>query len=243
LRNTNCAGVSNLLTSVVEVYALGTISLAIVYLFLTLFSIAGPFVVDYLSPKRAITFGIAPYVLYLICCVVAIAQPEEEILAWILLCFGSAAVGTSAAFLWVGQGVYLARSAELYAIANGEERGSSLGHFNGIFFGIFSLNQIFGNLTSSLLLDQASVSTTVVFLIFFGVAVVGFFYSFRLAKLPLKATTDLLDKRVSLRESAANMMALWSDQRLQLLIPLFMLSGTTASFLSGDFTGSFFFLQ
>ena len=106
---TGFSGVSNLLTSVVEVPSLGTISLSIVYLFLTVFSIAGPYVVGQLAPHRSVQCSIGPYVIYLICCVIAIDRPDDEAVAWAVLCFGSAVVGIAAAFLWVGQGVYLAR--------------------------------------------------------------------------------------------------------------------------------------
>jgi hypothetical protein len=49
-------------------------------------------------------------------------------------------------------GTYLTRAATNYALAKGEKKDSAMGFFNGIFFGIFQMNQVIGNLIAGFIL-------------------------------------------------------------------------------------------
>ena len=68
---------------------------------------------------------------------------------------GAALVGLSASFLWIAQGMYITESATGHAILNQEEdKKSSLGLFNGIFFAFFQFTQLSSNLAASILLNN-----------------------------------------------------------------------------------------
>jgi hypothetical protein len=60
-------------------------------------------------------------------------------------------LGLGAALLWIGQSVYVAMSTIEYEQVNDQPASSAAGFVNGLFFGLFQLNQTAGNLLAACL--------------------------------------------------------------------------------------------
>lgn len=72
---------------------------------------------------------------------------------WVTLVPGALVLGIGASIIWAAQGAYVTNAALAYAHVSGKPPRSSIGLFNGIFFGIFQLSMLIGNLISSLILS------------------------------------------------------------------------------------------
>ncbi|RHY24242.1 hypothetical protein DYB32_008925, partial [Aphanomyces invadans] len=103
----------------------------------------------------------------------------------------SAAVllGLSASVLWISQASYLTDLSVVYATIKGEPVISSMGHFNGLFYGIFNMSGITGNLISSLVLDWLQWPKTTLFLIYTCLGLSGTALFILLPTLPKKHAT------------------------------------------------------
>jgi MFS family permease len=235
------SAIQNLQTSFLEVDLVKTVSPAILYLVFTLFSIPGPAVVSKLGAKWSLFIAFVLMCTWCAANAVVIEYPENEPLAYAFLIPSSALVGLGASFLWVAQGSYLTRNAALYSLSKGEDEAAHIGLFNGIFFGIFQMTQISGNITASILLDVVGATKFALFVIFLISAAIGTALSFFLR--PVKDTVSA-DQAASNASKTSmdivhDMTALWKDYRLQLMIPIIMYSGLEQGFIWGDFTANY----
>jgi len=234
------SAIQNLQTTFLEQDLVKTVSPAILYLVFTGFSIPGPAVVSRLGAKWSLFIAMIFFSTWCAANTVVIEYPENVGLAWGFLIPSSALVGLGASFLWVAQGSYLTRNAALYSVSKGMEESASLGFFNGIFFGIFQMTQISGNILASILLDVVGASKTVLFVIFLISAFIGTTLVFFLRDVPDTNAAQAADsaKKTSW-DIAQDMIALWKDYKLQLLIPIIMYSGLEQGFIWGDFTANY----
>ncbi|XP_078698581.1 protein unc-93 homolog A-like isoform X1 [Branchiostoma floridae x Branchiostoma belcheri] len=138
----------NLQSSINRARNLGLTSLAVIYG--TLIP-AGPFLAPvamrYLGLKWTITGSMVTYMIF------TIANYWSEFYTVIP---ASILLGVGAACLWAANGAYLTRLATRYAAVTGQDKAAAISMFFGIFFCIFQTSQVWGNLISSLVLQQGA---------------------------------------------------------------------------------------
>jgi MFS family permease len=83
-------------------------------------------------------------------------------------------IGIGASILWTAQGAYISNCAALHEQAHGLPATSTLGYFNGLFFSLFQVNQLVGNLLAALLF-KADVSQRTIFIIMTTICAFGCF--------------------------------------------------------------------
>ncbi|KAI4341825.1 hypothetical protein MLD38_026503 [Melastoma candidum] len=140
---------------------LGTISLGILYVSFTFFSIVASLVVRGIGPKNAVILGTTGYWLF----VAANLKPT-----WFTMVPASLYLGFTASIIWVGQGTYLTSIARSHAKDHNLHEGKVIGSFNGEFWMMFASHQFVGNLVSLALLNDDEVGsmsgTTLLFTVF-----------------------------------------------------------------------------
>jgi hypothetical protein len=128
-----------------------------------------------------------------------------------------------------------------------------MGLFNGIFFGIFQMSQVIGNIIGAVVLanKKSDDSTQFLFYIFLSVAGVGVLILCLLRPehhsnpsadtesetRPLKDGEEGPSQN-SLKERILSVLLLLKDWRMVLMIPPIFYSGLEMGFLAGDFTSS-----
>ncbi|ELR13602.1 uncharacterized protein ACA1_037740 [Acanthamoeba castellanii str. Neff] len=181
--------------------------------------------------------------------------------AWGTLIPAAVVLGCGAGVLWTAQGSYLTAAASNYARSQNKESKSAMGLFTGIFFCIFQLTQVVGNLVAGCIFmyggsnqDQAR---DILFYIFLGVAVVGVLLFLTLGKEVTEKErkgTDASDRLLVERQgvnselvgtrpgiasrvfgNAGDVLRLLMDPRMLLMVPVCIYSGMEQSFVPGDF--------
>ncbi|CAK7333835.1 unnamed protein product [Dovyalis caffra] len=190
---------------------LGTISLGILYVSFTFFSLVASLVVRFLGSKNAVLLGTSGYWLF----IAANLKPN-----WYTMVPASLYLGFAASIIWVGQGTYLTSTALSHARDCHSHEGTVIGNFNGEFWGLFASHQFVGNLLSlailrtgtvcAILLEGSTSSITLLFLVFLC--------SMTLVSLLKSVITPLL------------------DIRMLLTIPLIAYSGLQQAFVWAEFT-------
>ncbi|KAJ4851170.1 hypothetical protein Tsubulata_035695, partial [Turnera subulata] len=120
----------NLETTINTEGNLGTISLGILYVSFTFFSLVASLVVRALGSKNAIVLGTTGYTMV----------PASLYL------------GFAASIIWVGEGTYLTSTARSHARDFELHEGTVIGLFNGEFWMMFASHQLIGNLISLFIL-------------------------------------------------------------------------------------------
>lgn len=218
---------------------LGSVSLGVLYLSLTVCSVGAAYPVRWLGSKRGILLGLSGYWIY----IMANIFPS-----WYTMIPAALFLGFTASLLWVAEGTYITCAAKSHAAQVKLSEESVIGKFNGEFWGLFACNQVVGNLLSLIILQSGkgasansseTSSSTWLLLIFLGCMLVGtglcFFLDSQadLSKQSLAAGTDsTLDGFVN------TALSLMIDKRLLLLLPLLVYSGLQQAFIWGDFTGN-----
>ncbi|KAI6673996.1 hypothetical protein NL676_001902 [Syzygium grande] len=127
---------------------LGTISLGILHVSFTSFSSVASLAIRSLGPKNAILLGTTGYTMVPACLY----------------------LGFAASIIWVGQGTYLTSTARIHAKDRSLHEGTSIGAFNGEFWGMFASHQVVGNLVSLAVLreetDGSASGTKLLFIVF-----------------------------------------------------------------------------
>jgi len=121
----------------------------------TAFNFVVSFVVTALGTKTCLIAGAFTYALF----VAANIHYVEG-----LLYASSALMGVGASVLWTAQGAYISNCAALHEQANNLPATSTLGYFNGLFFSLFQVNQLVGNLLAAILF-KADVSQQTIFIV------------------------------------------------------------------------------
>nr|GLL25808.1 UNC93-like protein 3 [Ipomoea trifida] len=214
---------------------LGTISLGVLYLSFTVFSIVASLVVRKIGSKNALLLGTTGYWLF----IAANLKPS-----WYTMIPASLYLGFAAAIIWVGQGTYLTSTAESHASDHNLHEGTVIGKFNGEFWGIFASHQVVGNLITLALLRDGTGGgtgdTTVLFIVFLCSMTLGTilmcFLSRRNAKeeaSPQHSSVSFLSSVVS---SSKSIISLLLDIRMLLVVPLIAYSGLQQAFVWAEFT-------
>jgi hypothetical protein len=141
---------------------LGDESLGVLYGSVALFVFAGPPIVDALGTKVTMIVGAVGYVAYMLSLI--------HIIPGVVL-FMSTIIGFGAAILWIAEGEFIKEN------STAETRGIA----NGIFWCLFQLNQICGNLVTYLVFPHLS-STSMLYVGFSVVGAVGTAMLFLLRK-------------------------------------------------------------
>ncbi|GMH10158.1 hypothetical protein Nepgr_011999 [Nepenthes gracilis] len=214
---------------------LGTISLGILYVSFTIFSLLASLVVQVIGSKTALVLGTTGYWLF----TAANLKPR-----WYTMVPASVYLGFTASIIWVGQGTYLTSTARNHAKECNLHEGTVIGNFNGEFWGIYASHQVIGNLVTLFLLRDTSEGgtsgTTVLFVVFLFTMALGTilmsFLSKRDGKGENKPRGPSMTFSSAVVSISKSVMAPLLDIRLLLIIPLFAYSGLQQAFVWAEFT-------
>lgn len=231
----------NLESSLHPNHGLGSISLGVLYLSLTISSLAAPLVVIWLGSKQAIVWGLSGYWAF----IAANLYPT-----WYTMIPASLLLGFTASILWVAEGTYLTCAAKSHAAVCNVSEAAALGSFNGVFWGVYASNQVIGNLLTLVMLSheknsdmrphETSPGTMLLFSVFLGCLSVGTVLAFC-----LRSHTDLIRLRPVVdsprpggpdRDFVRATFTLLYENRMLLFILLLVYTGLQQAFIWGDFT-------
>ncbi|CAI0471771.1 unnamed protein product [Linum tenue] len=225
----------NLETTVNSQGDLGTISLGILYVSFTIFSVTASSVVRALGSKYAIVLGTTGYWLF----IAANLKPS-----WYTMVPASVYLGFAASIIWVGQGTYLTSTARSHASDHNLHEPTVIGSFNGEFWGMFAAHQFVGNLISLALLtdgsDGSTSGTTLLFVVFLCFMTLGTILMCFISKRDGKrgeaaaeSPNGFCSSFVSLTKGIITPLL---DIRMWLIIPLIAYSGLQQAFVWAEFT-------
>ncbi|KAJ7977095.1 UNC93-like protein 3 [Quillaja saponaria] len=215
---------------------LGTISLGILYLSFTFFSLVASVVVRLLGSKNALILGTTGYWLF----IAANLRPT-----WYTMVPASVYLGFTASIIWVGEGTYLTSTAQGHATDYNLHEGAVIGNFNGEFWGLFACHQLIGNLVSLALLrdgkEGSTSGTTLLFIVFLFSMTLGTilmcFLSKNSGNEKQVGQSDAADSVYSSLISLPKLLSrTLSDVRMLLIIPLIAYSGLQQAFVWAEFT-------
>ncbi|XP_010543326.1 PREDICTED: UNC93-like protein 3 [Tarenaya hassleriana] len=214
---------------------LGTISLGILYLSFTFFSMVASFVVRLIGSKNSLVLGTTGYWLF----VAANLKPS-----WLTMVPASLYLGFSASIIWVGQGTYLTSIARSHAKDHGLLEGPVLGIFMGEFWAMFACHQLFGNLVTLALLrdgkEGSTSSTSLLMMVFLFSMTLGTILMFFIKKCETEDGRESEGSSVGFCDSLVTLPRMiitpLLDIRMLLIIPLLAYSGLQSAFVWAEFT-------
>ncbi|KAF2071472.1 hypothetical protein CYY_007206 [Polysphondylium violaceum] len=199
---------------------LGFLSLSILYGFLSFSNFFSPMVVLKAGEKISLIIGTLAYVLYIAANIKV--TPET-------LCIASGILGIGGAILWTAQGSFVIRCST----------EKTLGLHTGIFFALFQVNQIIGNLGTGVLLNHG-LNLSILFIILSAVCASSIF-GFLLLGNPIKVDENgvplVLEKQddIPMKQRLMATVNILKERPIQLLIPALFYSGISQSFFFGVF--------
>ncbi|KAN0029755.1 hypothetical protein ACTA71_007892 [Dictyostelium dimigraforme] len=199
---------------------IGSDSLAVLYAFLSVTNFISPFVILNLGERLSLIVGTLTYSAY-IAANIKVLVPT--------LYASSVLLGIGGAVLWTAQGSFVIRCST----------ESTIGANTGLFFALFQVNQIIGNLGAAALIDKAGLGNEVLFLIFLGVSLSSLIGFSALGK-PIKMNDkgQIIEKEnqtMSIKDRLLSTVVLFKDRPIQLLIVPLLYSGISQSFFFGIF--------
>ncbi|XP_048439641.1 UNC93-like protein 3 isoform X2 [Pyrus x bretschneideri] len=210
----------NLETSVNTEDDLGTISLGILYLSFTFFSMVASPVVRALGSKNALIIGTTGYWLFI---------AANLLPSWYTMVPAALYLGFAASIIWVGQGTYLTSTARIHAKDYNLHEGTVIGHFNGEFWGMFATHQGGSNNGTTLLFSVFLISMTL------GTILMCFLH-----KREGRTEEDTQDSSPSFCASLLSLLKTiitpLYDVRMLLIIPLMAYSGLQQAFVWAEYT-------
>lgn len=227
--------VQNLESTVNAEGDLGTISLGILYVSFTVFSLFASPVVRKMGSKSALVLGTTGYWLF----TAANLKPN-----WYTMVPASVYMGFCASIIWVGQGTYLTSTACNHARDCNLHEGTVIGNFNGEFWGIYATHQVIGNLLSLFFLRDGmegdTSGTTVLFIVFLCIMTLGSilmcFLHGREVPYEEQPKNSSSDCSSFVAPVVNSILTPWLDTRILLIIPLFAYSGLQQAFVWSEFT-------
>lgn len=213
---------------------LGTVSLGIIYLSLTICSVGAPYPVKWLGSKKGMLLGLSGYWIFIL---------ANLFPSWYTMVPASLFLGFTAALLWVAEGTYITCAAKNYAAETNTEEEKAIGNFNGIFWGYYASNQVIGNLLSLIILyigrgaGTSSTSTGPLLLTFLGCMLVGTGVAcFLSSQADLSQQVQTSIKETTVLNFMNSTFGILLDKKMLLLLPLLVYSGLQQAFIWGDFT-------
>jgi len=190
---------------------LGLWSLSVLYFVFSFSNLFAGAIVQKLGEKLSLFFGALGYVIFL----AANVYPT-----FYTLIPGAAVIGLGAAVLWTAQGSFMAKCST-------EE---TLGFHSGVFFGLFQMNAVIGNLLAALLLHLGK-SVHVVFIVLLICGVAADLLLLLLKNPSTPATTTNTTKSVSLTDT----LYMFKDPKMLLMMITLIYSGFSQSFFFSKF--------
>ena len=206
-------------------------AVGIIYLVFCLSNLVlSSFVTRWLGVKVTLVLSSITYVLFI--------AANIRYHRWVLY-LTSFLLGLGAALLWTAHGVYITVSTSEHEQVNNLPTSSTRGLMNGIFFGLFQLNQTVGNLLASFLF-RFKYDQWIIFTVMTGFAACGsltlvFLRSIRIPTDKSNATWSssvTCDNFFSLgNTSALSSLSILTDLQFLLLIPVMSYSGLAQGFI------------
>ncbi|KAF0695133.1 Aste57867_14030 [Aphanomyces stellatus] len=226
--------------------SLGSTILGVTYLCFMLSAFMGPFITNYFGEKTSMVGSSFSYALFAFANLVVALNPTAISLHWWIMIPAALLLGIFASVLWIAQASYLTRLSVIYAKHMSVPQVSSMGSFNGIFYAFYKMSRITGNLISSVVLGYMGWSTSSLFAIYTVLSLAGSLLMAFLPNLvdPTEEATVLLKETSedAPTSPSSTLWALWDiakDDRMIVLIPVWLVSGLQLGFVSGEFTSNF----
>jgi len=140
---TGFSGVQNLESSLDLGQVSGSVSVGIIYITFTFICLLAPFIIRVVGSKTSI---VAQFIIIGVYCATNIFPRVYTMYP------ASVLLGIGAGPMWVAQGEYVSTLAEQHTSLTGLD--DAFGTFNGIFYGVFQMTQVSGNLISALVLNN-----------------------------------------------------------------------------------------
>nr|XP_029713910.1 UNC93-like protein MFSD11 [Aedes albopictus] len=209
----------------------GYTSLAVIYALLSISNWLTPSVLSKIGPKIAMLLGALTYCLFIL----TFLWPQT----W-LLYVASAVLGTGAALIWTGQGMYLSKCSD----------ESTISRNSGIFWALLQMSMFFGNLLVFFLFQGKTHidndTRTLVFSILAGVAIIGIVFLGALRKPNQPSITvddEMPEHQQSPKQAFINAVRLFMTKRMLQLSVTFIYTGLALSFFSGVYGASIGFTE
>ena len=212
---------------------IGSVAIGVIYGVYTCSCLVGVFIARQLGEKRCFTVAFTLYSMFCAANVVVAGDPTNLELQWKLLLPSSALVGFAASFLWIAQGTYLTTNAEEYSLCMGLEKGSSLGRFTGVFYGVLQSTQIIGSMLATLFLQYLQWTAGDLMKLYLCVTIIGTVGSLLVSEVHVSNSDNSTSE--SFVTSVKQTIGMWKDPKLYLLIPLISYVGFEQAFLWGVF--------
>ncbi|KYQ90736.1 hypothetical protein DLAC_09373 [Tieghemostelium lacteum] len=196
---------------------LGFLSLSILYGFLSFSNIISPLIVIKLGEKWALILSTLTYILYIAANIKVTS---------VTLCLAAAILGVGGAVLWTAQGSWVIRCSTV----------DTLGFHTGLFFALFQMDQLIGNLGAGVLITSG-LSDTTLFLILTIVAsssILGFLMLGN-PKKQMESGKEEEDKLMPTSKRLMLTIDILKERPIQLLVPALLYSGISQSFFFGVF--------
>ena len=225
---------------------LGNESLGVLYVACAISVFAAPGLTNQMGPRFTMVLGAACYVVYLLSLI--------HIIPWVVLIM-STVIGFGGAILWIALGVFITQNSTK----------DTYGQNTGIFWSIFQLCNVFGNLATYLFFSQL----TNTFWLFVGFAIIGTVGTFmliflrkaknieeeeqeklladqdpnsinvhtvKLTEIMLKDTRPFKERFHDFLQDVMKAFKLIFTKDMALLIPMYFFSGLELAFWSGEFS-------
>ncbi|XP_055616683.1 UNC93-like protein MFSD11 [Toxorhynchites rutilus septentrionalis] len=206
----------------------GYTSLAVIYAMLSVANWLTPSVLSKIGPKVAMLLGAITYCVF----IVTFMWPRT----W-LLYVASAVLGSGAALIWIGQGMYLSKCSDEQTISRN----------SGIFWAMLQMSMFFGNLLVFFMFQGKThidmETRTLVFSILTGVAIIGIVFLCCLRNPHNRSTQEISDDGIpeiqqSPKQALVSAIRLFVTKRMLLLSVSFIYTGLALSFFSGVYGAS-----
>lgn len=225
----------NLESSVNTDKGLGTTSLGIVYLSFAIFSLVASPVVRALGSKTALILGTSGYWMYIAAHLIK--------LTWYIMYPISLYLGFASSIIWVEQGTYLTHAARSHARDNNLHEGTTIGNFNGEFWGMFACRQFVGNLLSLAILRDGTQGSPgemkllyAVFLCSMTLGTILMCFLNKRDNVEKESQDSSRSFCVSLLSFLKSVITPLFDVRMLLIIPLMAYTGLQQAFVWAEFT-------
>jgi MFS family permease len=238
---------------------LGNVSIAVIYVVMTVACFFGPAIVQRVGIKTSFISGglgvCAIGAAYLLAVIYDQNTTHDIQIRWGSLISGAVIFGFTAAPFWVAQGSYLTENAKGmsdFSVNPGDEAAdddsigsiSTLGLVSGIFWFIFKLTSVTAGLIASTLAGNSTASIFVAYLV---CAVLGVIMLFFLrpanphADPPTAASAAKATgaTHTGIADGIKRMLSMWLDVRFVAMVPMIMYAGLQSGWLMGTFTSDY----